>query len=50
MKIESYTMPKSSFLAQEKDMELIVNMIMKKIVLHILALMITIHLWDFWKI
>ena len=29
MKIESYTMPKSSFLAQEKDMELIVNMIMK---------------------
>ena len=29
MKIESYTMPKSSFLAQEKDMELIVSMIMK---------------------
>ena len=29
MKIESYTVPKSSFLAQEKDMELIVNMIMK---------------------
>jgi hypothetical protein len=29
MKIENYTFPKSSFLSMEKDMELIVSMIMK---------------------
>jgi hypothetical protein len=29
MKIESYTYPKSSFLSTEKDMSIIVNMIMK---------------------
>jgi hypothetical protein len=29
MKIESYTFPKSSFLSAEKDMNIIVNMIMK---------------------
>jgi hypothetical protein len=29
MRIESYTYPKSSFLSAEKDMSIIVNMIMK---------------------